>query len=199
MGFFDAIGSIGKKISHSIIGAGKKLTRTIGDIGKKAGKLALTGLDKGIQGLQIGAQYIDNIPVLGTALSFVPFEGAVINSIDALNTVRQMVKGEKKFNSETMGDLGMNVLMGGLSAVGGAGEIKALKAGYKTAQLGKMAGLGLGESLRTGGRVALEGYYPGIQGVASTIKNVGVASKSGLNRVGKGVAQTAGQIIKGII
>jgi hypothetical protein len=150
MGFFDWVKGVGQKIGHAVSVGAKAVGHAVAVGAKAVGKTALKGLDYTIQGLKIASDAIDKVPVLGTAVSFIPYYGAVKAGIDIADEIRKGIKGEQKFDWNMAGRLALDAGIGALSAVGGASEVRAYKAGVKAFKGARNIGEGIGQATKEG-------------------------------------------------
>jgi len=186
MGFFDAlkhgITSIGKKTFHAIHSLGNKWVHS------SIGKIVDKGLDYGIQGLQTVAKGIDDTPILGLGMSFIPGEQAVVSEIDELDLTRKLAKKEitpEEYAKRSAIDQGKTAL----SIFGAGAEYKAIKGGisaYKGARaLSKITGEGVGGAVKTGIKSWGKDLF------VQPIKDLGIGIKSMGSKIGSGMGEIA--------
>ena len=182
MGFFDFVKSVGQKIGEGAVNIGKKVGHAVG---------------QGIKYANKGIKAVEDIPVLGTAVGFIPFEGAVSGALDIADHTRKIIEGKEEFG-DVWKDMLVDAVSGGLSAVGGSGELKALKSGYKTFKGARAFGQGLGTSLKQAGRVVGSGYGlddimragRGLKAVAEHGRAGLLTAETGLRAIGQQGAST---------
>lgn len=138
MGFFSSIGN------------------TFKSLGKKTLKGAGYLLDKGIQGAKIATDIADKY-TLGLD-HFIPYYSAIKSGIDISDHIRKMAKGEESLNWSNALDIGIDTVVGGLSAGSGKAELEGLQGGYKMFKGARATGSSIGEATKIGGGRILRGY-----------------------------------------
>jgi hypothetical protein len=172
MGFFDFVGSIGKKIGSSIVNVGSKIGEGLLDVGKKVGTTALKGLDYGIQGLKIGTDFADKYS-LGLT-NFIPYYGAVKAGINVADTVRKLVKGEEEMSLGLLANTALDVVSGITKFKSGAKELQAWKSAGNLLRNPNVAS-SLSSRVGEGARILGDAYKPGTADYLETaVRSVGL-------------------------
>tara|TARA_R110001599_G_scaffold19066_2_gene73547 strand:- start:639 stop:1418 length:780 start_codon:yes stop_codon:yes gene_type:complete len=192
MGFFN-------QFKHAFKSLGKKIVSGAKYIGKKS----LVGLDKTIQGLKYGTDLADKY-TFGLD-HFIPYYSAIKAGIDVSDHIRKMVKGEEKLNLATGLDIGLDLVSGAMSAVGGKAELEGLQGGYKMFKGARATGSGLKEATKIAGGRVLRGYglhsnqlrqmgQEGISGAVNIAKAVRKGDPVAIAKVSAGIGAGAGAI-----
>jgi hypothetical protein len=192
MGFFNQF----KKAFKSL---GKKIATGAKFIGKKA----LQGLDYTIQGAKIATDFADKY-TFGLD-HFIPYYSAIKAGIDVSDHIRKMVKGEEKLNWTNAVDMGLDVVSGAMSAVGGKAELEGLQGGYKMFKGARATGSGLKEATQIAGGRILRGYglhkeqirqlgKEGITGSINLAKAVRKGNPRALAKVSAGIGAGVGAL-----
>lgn len=192
MGFFSSIGSTFRSIGH-------KIAKGAEYIGKKS----LVGLDKTIQALKYGTDMADKY-TFGLD-HFIPYYSAIKAGIDVSDHLRKMAKGEEKFNLATGMDIGLDLVSGAMSAVGGKAELEGLQGGYKMFKGARATGSSIGEASKIAGGRILRGYglhkeqlrqmgQEGISGAVNIAKAVRKGDPVAIAKTAGGIGAVGGAI-----
>jgi hypothetical protein len=192
MGFFN-------QFTHAFKSLGKKIVSGAKYIGKKS----LVGLDKTIQGLKYGTDLADKY-TFGLD-HFIPYYSAIKAGIDVSDHIRKMAKGEEKFNLATGLDIGLDLVSGAMSAVGGKAELEGLQGGYKMFKGARATGSGLKEATKIAGGRILRGYglhkeqlrqmgQEGISGAVNIAKAVRKGDPVAIAKTAGGIGAVGGAI-----
>lgn len=200
MGFFSFIKHIGQKIGDGIVSVGKK----VGNAVMAGTKLVGKGLDYGIQGLKIASDFADKY-TLGLD-HFIPYYSMIKAGIDVADDVRQMVKGEKKFNLKNVAGIGWNVGLGLISKFSAPYEIRALKGAAKTFKSARVAGMGVKQATGLGARTLTRAYVPSVGDIKQSFAMVrgggklieGAVAQKNLVGVAGGIARAGDKAVESV-